>query len=121
MILVQPSLSLPSVLSVGGEVAAVTSPSDEQQVADLPTSAGEVATTTVTSPPSVVPSQGTRRPSSGARELRRARIVVTVRRTESYKRWLEENPLHAIIASETDEDAVGDMETTSDAAVDDPE
>lgn len=40
--------------------------------------------------------------SSGnsARELRRARILVTVKRTESYKRWLEENPIQrqAIIA-----------------------
>jgi hypothetical protein len=37
---------------------------------------------------------------SGSRELRRARILVTVKRTESYKRWLEENPTQrqAIIA-----------------------
>ena len=34
------------------------------------------------------------------RELRRARIVITVKRTESYKRWLEENPLQAIIAGD---------------------
>ena len=34
------------------------------------------------------------------RELRRARIVITVRRTESYTRWLQENPLQAIIASD---------------------
>ena len=36
----------------------------------------------------------------GSRELRRARILVTVKRTESYKRWLEENPIQrqAIIA-----------------------
>jgi hypothetical protein len=46
------------------------------------------------------------RSSFGGRELRRARIVVTVRRTESYKRWLEENPLQAIIASEVDEDTM---------------
>jgi len=42
---------------------------------------------------------------SSGRELRRARIVITVRRTESYKRWLEENPLQAIIASEGEADA----------------
>jgi len=42
---------------------------------------------------------------ASGRELRRARIVITVRRTESYKRWLEENPLQAIIASEEDADA----------------
>lgn len=37
---------------------------------------------------------------SGSRELRRARILVTVKRTENYKRWLEENPTQrqAIIA-----------------------
>lgn len=37
---------------------------------------------------------------SGSRELRRARILVTVKRTESYKQWLEENPTQrqAIIA-----------------------
>ena len=44
----------------------------------------------------------TRRTSSG-RELRRARIVITVRRTESYKKWLEDNPLQAIIAGDTEE------------------
>ena len=50
--------------------------------------------------------------SGGSRELRRARILVTVKRTESYKRWLEENPSQrqAIIAgtaSVTAEDIVG--------------
>mmetsp|Transcript_62202 Transcript_62202/g.69610 ORF Transcript_62202/g.69610 Transcript_62202/m.69610 type:complete len:338 (+) Transcript_62202:249-1262(+) len=45
---------------------------------------------------------GPSRGSFGGRELRRARILVTVKRTESYKRWLDENPLHrqAIIADE---------------------
>lgn len=47
--------------------------------------------------------QGTSR--SSGRELRRARIVITVQRTESYTRWLQENPLQAIIASEGDADA----------------
>ena len=39
-------------------------------------------------------------PTSGSRELRRARILVTVKRTENYTRWLEENPSQrqAIIA-----------------------
>jgi len=45
----------------------------------------------------------------GGRELRRARIVITVRRTENYKRWLEENPLQAMIASEG-ETATEDVE-----------
>lgn len=56
------------------------------------------------------PSEGTppaSRQSAGrsaGRELRRARIVITVRRTASYKRWLEENPLQAIFAREGDAD-----------------
>lgn len=49
---------------------------------------------------------------SGIRELRRARVLVTVKRTESYKRWLEDNPTQrqAIIAGTanvTAEDIVG--------------
>eukprot|EP00540_Astrosyne_radiata_P004501 CAMPEP_0116828274 /NCGR_PEP_ID=MMETSP0418-20121206/3567_1 /TAXON_ID=1158023 /ORGANISM="Astrosyne radiata, Strain 13vi08-1A" /LENGTH=265 /DNA_ID=CAMNT_0004457149 /DNA_START=35 /DNA_END=832 /DNA_ORIENTATION=+ len=44
---------------------------------------------------------------SSGRELRRARIVITVRRTEGYKQWLEENPLQAIIAGDGDEDVEG--------------
>jgi len=35
---------------------------------------------------------------SSTRELRRARIVITVRRTESYKVWLEDNPHRTVIA-----------------------
>lgn len=46
---------------------------------------------------------GTRSSGSGGRELRRARIVITVRRTESYRRWLEENPLQVVIAGDVDE------------------
>lgn len=42
--------------------------------------------------------------AAGGRELRRARIVITVKRTEGYKQWLEENPLQAIIAGDGDED-----------------
>jgi hypothetical protein len=47
--------------------------------------------------------QGARGSSSGGRELRRARIEITVKRTESYKRWLEENPHQAIITGDADE------------------
>lgn len=46
--------------------------------------------------------QGRQRSAAGGRELRRARIVITVRRTESYKQWLQENPLQAIIAGNTE-------------------
>jgi len=41
---------------------------------------------------------------SSGRELRRARIVITVKRTETYKQWLENNPLQAVIAGDGDED-----------------
>lgn len=44
---------------------------------------------------------------SAGRELRRARIVITVKRTETYKKWLEENPLQADVAGD-DEDDEGD-------------
>ena len=53
------------------------------------------------------PEAQTRRTSSG-RELRRARIVITVRRTESYKNWLEENPLQAIIAGDVEDDSAAE-------------
>lgn len=42
---------------------------------------------------------------SSTRELRRARIVVTVRRTASYKAWLDENPLQAVIAGDVGDDS----------------
>lgn len=50
--------------------------------------------------------------SSGVRELRRARILITIKRTDSYKRWLNENPLHhqAII---TGEDVISDSTTVT--------
>jgi hypothetical protein len=51
--------------------------------------------------PAVLGSRG----QSAGRELRRARIVITVRRTESYTRWLEENPLQAMIANDGTIDA----------------
>ena len=39
------------------------------------------------------------------RELRRARIVITVKRTKEYEQWLEENPLEAIIVGDADDGA----------------
>jgi len=62
----------------------------QQQQAESPAAAAA-------SPAPSVSSRGGRGGSTG-RELRRARIVITVKRTESYERWLEENPLQAIIA-----------------------
>lgn len=35
--------------------------------------------------------------------LRRARIIITVKRTPEYKQWLDENPLHAAIPSDNEE------------------
>ena len=64
-------------------------------------------------PPSRQP--GPRASTPGGRELRRARIVITVKRTESYKRWLEENPLQAIIAGDTDDPDDVDPDETSSA------
>lgn len=65
-----------------------------QQTESEPRQGTKKPITTSTTKPSA-PSSG-----SGSRELRRARILVTVKRTESYKRWLEENPTQrqAIIA-----------------------
>jgi hypothetical protein len=37
---------------------------------------------------------------SESRELRRARIVITLKRTDCYKLWLDENPLQAVIAGD---------------------
>lgn len=48
---------------------------------------------------------------AGGRELRRARIIITVKRTEDYRRWLEENPLQAIIAGDGDDDDDPDAST----------
>lgn len=35
--------------------------------------------------------------------LRRARIVITVQRTDAYKKWLEENPIQDVISGEEDD------------------
>lgn len=70
-------------------------PTPSVAVAGVQTTPGSAASTTT-------PQQ--RGGRSSGRELRRARIVITVKRTESYKRWLEENPLQAIIAGDGSED-----------------
>lgn len=53
------------------------------------------------------------RSAPGGRELRRARIVITVKRTDNYKQWLEENPLQAIIAGSTGDSDEDDDEVIS--------
>lgn len=52
-------------------------------------------------PPSRQRREGKQR---GERELKRARIVITVRRTAAYKQWLDDNPLQAIIAGDVDDE-----------------
>ena len=74
--------------------------SQQEEARTPPPAAGVAAAASAA--PSHSMRQG-RSSGSGTRELRRARIVITVRRTESYKRWLEENPLQAIIAGDADE------------------
>ena len=80
---------------------------------DAPSPPAAAATTAAAGPSSEAASDQTGQGSSrqqkaaggaGGRELRRARIVITVKRTESYERWLEENPLQAIIAGDGDDD-----------------
>lgn len=46
-------------------------------------------------------SQG--KPKSSAGTMRRARIVITVKRTEAYKKWLEDNPIHDTHAGQDDD------------------
>lgn len=48
---------------------------------------------------------------NSARELRRARIVITVRRTESYKTWLEANPHRAVIAADAGDEIITDEDS----------
>lgn len=114
VLLMQPSRTSPSGLAVGGEVATTSDASDSQAVESTLAAARqtEAADTTLSEPATP---QSSKRGSSVGRELRRARIVVTVRRTESYKRWLEENPLQAIIASEAEdeeEESMGPQHST---------
>jgi hypothetical protein len=115
VVLLQPSRVLSADIGEDVEEMMTPSLSRKQPSESPPGTAGEEALRT-TSPLSTAPGantastpQSSRRGSSSGRELRRARIVVTVRRTESYKRWLEENPLQAILASEVDEEAVEAM------------
>jgi hypothetical protein len=42
--------------------------------------------------------------SGSERQLRRARIVITLQRTHDYQQWLLENPLQAMIAGDGDDD-----------------
>jgi len=50
------------------------------------------------------PSRQRREGKRVERELKRARIVITVRRTAAYKQWLDDNPLQAVIAGDGDDE-----------------
>ena len=101
--LVQPSTGEAAV-PVGAGGGALTAASAAQP-AETQNIRAEEASPSAASAGTASP-QPSRRGNAGGRELRRARIVVTVRRTEAYKRWLEENPLQAIIANEADDELV---------------
>lgn len=68
----------------------------------------ETPSASVQLPPSAS-SHRQRRTSTPGRDLRRARIVITLQRTDAYRQWLESNPLQAIIAGDggDDDDEVG--------------
>jgi hypothetical protein len=93
------------------EAVAEHEPPTSQAVGSEETGIGPLHTQPMRSPAHPGASTGTEEQTpqqqlgrgSATRELRRARIVITVRRTESYKQWLEENPLQAIIAGDSEE------------------
>lgn len=75
------------------------------------------STDPVASEPSTPPSFPQESPNlrsavgQSGRELRRSRIIITMRRTPSYKQWLEDNPLQAMAAGgeEAEEDDDDDL------------
>jgi hypothetical protein len=100
--------------------ADVTAASAQQMQHSQPqqyASPGE-STPTATLGQSYVSERGGR--VSGGRELRRARIVITVKRTESYRQWLIDNPLQTNIAEGDDVDIEDDV-AIDEEIVDDPQ
>lgn len=69
-----------------------------QQVAAAP-GPSRIEKSTIDS--SAAPSQG--KPKASAGTMRRARIVITVKRTEAYKKWLEDNPIQDAHAGQDDD------------------
>lgn len=107
--LASPEVSIPSEqLVVSAAPSYATAPSYAATVAGIPSSdpgsrfAGQKSVSVEAD------RQGQEKggKASAGRELRRARIVITVQRTEGYKQWLDENPLQAIIAGDGDDDLV---------------
>lgn len=120
----QPQVALPV-----SDATAAQSSSSVQARSSTPQAASIEATKQLSKTPSVArklssqqrdsveskPHQGTtEQPSSGrskkskgsskGAEMRRSRIIITVKRTEDYKKWLEENPTHDIPGGDDDDD-----------------
>jgi len=116
---------LPGTPAVAAAAAAATAPQQHPPQPPQPQSPVATATTAPQQHPPQPPqpqspvataatspfdSSQTSRGARGSanRELRRARIVITVKRTELYKQWLEDNPLQAVIAGDHEEEEEGD-------------
>lgn len=85
----------------------------------VPSKPSESQTQSKSPPPQQPQPHVGQRNTPGGRELRRARILITVKRTESYKQWLLENPLQAILAvgsSDESEEEVPETSLTSASA-----
>ena len=91
--------------------AEITGPTQQYQQPQQYAVPGDVASTAVSEGGRVGP----------GRELRRARIVITVKRTASYKQWLDDNPLQTITAEDEDEVDIEDDNVIDVGIVDDPQ
>jgi len=92
----------------GATSATTRTPSRQPQAIDssLPVAAepghsriDQPGASTVDSSTSALPGK----PKSSAGTMRRARIVITVKRTEAYKKWLEDNPIQDTHAGQDDD------------------
>jgi hypothetical protein len=91
----------------GSTMASTGTPSRQSQPVDssLPVAAAGPGHTRIDRPgasaSSTSASPGKPKPSAGT--MRRARIVISVKRTEAYKKWLEDNPIQDIHAGHDDD------------------
>jgi hypothetical protein len=104
------SLNTRHAISLSSTAAAAVVDPNTTSVSSVSSTTGGKASSIQQNPPRQEGSSTRSSSGGGGRELRRARILITVKRTESYKRWLDENPLQrqAIIAG----DDIGDSNTT---------
>lgn len=82
-----------------GAPAAHTSPGHSQALDTLATAAKAGRENLEQSMASVQLSSHSKQ-KSAAGTLRRARMIITLQRTEVYKKWLEENPVQDIITGD---------------------